>query len=106
MMLQVECFSKMQALSKTGSLVLPTGPFMESSGPVAIIQILGKILAAQNADGGWGCSETTAYALLTLHASTNLPYTHTLSHEIRCAVAQGLKALSLMLDAGPEPQNL
>ena len=106
MMLLVECFAEMQALSKTGSLVLPTGPLMESSGPVANIQILGKILAAQNADGGWGCIETTAYALLALRASADLPYTHTLSQEIRFAVVQGLKALSLMLDAEPEPQNL
>lgn len=106
MMLLVECFAKMQRLSKTGSLVYPTPPFVECSGPITIIQILGKILAAQNADGGWGGAEATAYALLALRASMDLPYVHILSDEIRFAVAQGLKALSLMLDAGPEPQNL
>lgn len=105
-MLLVECLVEMQRLSKTGALVHPTGPLMESSGPVTIIQILGQILSAQGADGGWGCTETTAYALLALHASVDLPYLHVLSPEIRFAVAQGLKALSLTLDAGPEPQNL
>lgn len=109
MMLLVECFVKMQGLAKTGSLVLPRGQIMEQSGPVAIIQIVGKILSTQNADGSWGpqgCTETTAYALLALRASTDLPYMYVMNYEIRFAITQGLKALSSMLDVGSEPHNL
>ena len=109
MMLLVECFAKMQGLSKTGSLELSKGQFMEQSGPVAITQILVKILSTQDADGGWGvqsCTESTAYALIALRALADLPFMHVLHHEIRSAIAQGFKALSSMLDAGSEPHDL
>lgn len=108
-MLFAESFAEMHRLSECGSLVLSSGKVIQEHASIAIVQILGRILSAQNNDGSWGrhgCAETTAYALLTLLAISSLPYVYALELEIRYAVAKGRQALSLMHDDWAKPHCL
>lgn len=108
-MLFAEGCAEMHRLSEGGSLVLSSIRALQERAPIAMVQILTKVLSAQNNDGSWGvhdCAETTAYALLTLLAIASLPYIHVLELEIRYAVAKGRQALSLMQDDWAKPHYL
>ncbi len=109
MMLYAEAFAEMHRLSELSSLVLSVNENTQKQVPITLVQILAKLLSAQNNDGSWGrrdCAETTAYALLALLAIASLPYMHIMDIEIRNAVVDGRQALSLMRSAWAKPHNL
>lgn len=108
-MLFAEGFAKLHWFSASVPVVSTAKTVMEVRAPVAIVQILARIVSTQNNDGSWGpldCAETTAYALLTLLAIANLPYVQVLTMEIRYAVERGRQALSLMREAWAKPHHL
>ena len=100
-MLFVQSFAEIHRLSDNGSSERFSSRTVQERAPVAIVQILAKILSTQNNNGSWGpldCAETTAYALLALLEIVTLPYTQLLRTEIQYAVAKGREALSMTLD--------
>ena len=109
MMLYAEAFAEMHRLSENGSLIFSVNENTQKQVPVTLVQILAKLLSAQNNDGSWGrrdCAETTAYALLALLAIASLPYMHIMEIEIGNAIAGGRQALSSMRSAWAKPHNL
>jgi len=62
--------------------------------PIALFQILIRILQARLDDGSWGSCEETAYALLALVSLSSLPFTSIMVPTIRLALAAGRRFLS------------
>ena len=70
--------------------------------PIVIVQMLAKVLKAQNNDGSWGphkCAETTAYGILSLIGFAKLSLVSALGQEIFHAVERGRQALVTMHDS-------
>lgn len=109
MMLFTQAFSELNRLSNCGSVSNFAKKMLNERAPVAIIQILARILSTQDNDGSWGstkCAETTAYGLLALISIATLPYVKTLMPEIRDAIANGRRALLSMQDRWADSHTL
>ncbi|KAJ7844422.1 Ent-kaurene synthase [Mycena olivaceomarginata] len=74
--------------------------------PIALFQVLIRILQGQQPNGSWGSCEETAYALLALSNLTALPFISIMHETILLAVHSGRNFLRLSLtgkqDAGDE----
>jgi len=66
---------------------------VQTSTPVALFQILVRVLRAQCDDSSWGSREETAYALLELVFLSSLPFISIMMPTIQAAVEPGRRFL-------------
>ena len=67
---------------------------VQTKAPVALFQILIRLLQAQDDNGSWGSCEETAYALLALVSLSSLPFTSIMIPTIQLALNSGRRFLS------------
>ena len=109
MMLYAEAFTQIHSLSENEPQLLLANTHVQTRAPVAVAQILARVLSMQNNDGSWGprgCAETTAYAVITLLTVIALPYMQALRMEIEHAIAKGRQAMALMHESWTKPHYL
>ncbi|KAJ6577338.1 hypothetical protein B0H19DRAFT_1119261 [Mycena capillaripes] len=106
LLLIAQSLSKFLLLFNQGHFAEAPEILVQTKAPIALFQILIRILQGQRSDGSWGSCEETAYALLTLSHLAFLPFVAIMHDTIQMAVHSGRDSLLLSLtgkqDTGDE----
>lgn len=94
-MLMAEAFGKLLQVWSDGGLKSISSQFIRDRVSVCLYQALVRTLQTQNEDGSWGSHshEETAYAILTIAHSCQLPVVNQLWTNVQLAVSRGRKFL-------------
>ncbi|KAJ7671648.1 Ent-kaurene synthase [Mycena polygramma] len=106
LLLIAQSLSKVLLLFNEGHLREAPHILVQTKAPIALFQILTRILQGQGTDGSWGSCEETAYALLALSHLSSLPFVSIMRDTLQTAVSFGRDSLQLSLtgkqDTGDE----
>ncbi|KAF7375156.1 Ent-kaurene synthase [Mycena sanguinolenta] len=106
MLLIAQSLCRFLLLFNQGHIAEAPEIIVQTKAPIALFQILIRILQGQKADGSWGSCEETAYALLTLSSLASLPFISIMHDAIQTAVHSGRDFLRFSLtgkqDTGDE----
>ncbi|KAF8130949.1 hypothetical protein K438DRAFT_1643310 [Mycena galopus ATCC 62051] len=106
LLLIAQSLSKFMLLFNKGQFAETPEILVQTKAPIALFQILIRILQGQRSDGSWGSCEETAYALISLTKLAALPFISIMHDAIQMAVHSGRDFLTLSLtskqDTGDE----
>ncbi|KAJ6538111.1 hypothetical protein B0H19DRAFT_1270474 [Mycena capillaripes] len=106
LLLIAQSLSKFMLLFNKGQFAETPEILVQTKAPIALFQILIRILQGQRSDGSWGSCEETAYALISLTKLASLPFISIMHDTIQMAVHSGRDFLTLSLtpkqDTGDE----
>ncbi|KIK57345.1 hypothetical protein GYMLUDRAFT_172842 [Collybiopsis luxurians FD-317 M1] len=92
-----QSLSKFMLLFNQGHFARFPEILVQTKIPIALFQILIRILQSQRSDGSWGSCEETAYALLALTELASLPFISIMHDTIQKVVHPGREFLQLSL---------
>ncbi|KAJ6468469.1 Ent-kaurene synthase [Mycena sanguinolenta] len=95
MLLIAQSLCKFLSLFNQGHITEAPEIIVQTKAPIALFQILIRILQGQKSDGSWGSCEETAYALLALSNLASLPFISIMRDTIQTAVHSGRDFLQL-----------
>ncbi|KAJ7096213.1 hypothetical protein C8R44DRAFT_813352 [Mycena epipterygia] len=95
LLLIAQSLSKFMLLFNEGHFADFPELLVQTKTPVALFQILVRILQGQGSDGSWGSCEETAYALLALTKLATLPFVSVMHDTIQQALLSGRDFLLL-----------